>query len=404
MEACPIALGCDSRHSHLDGCFSLPACRHLKETFNDKTHVIPKLDFTGDPLQADWISNYHHIAPYAKVDPRQRKLLLHVRRDMVKTQSGGGFGATVSTTRWNKYGTFTAKIRSGSTGPGIVTAFLLSNPALGEEISFELTGKDPKKVITNYYRRIPASPAATVRGPLQASRQANIIPHSHPHVHSRLESHEEIHDLKRDSTTHDLVYKIEWNEKQIRWTVDGKVLRTVLAKDIASEGGLPENAMQLQLTIWDAGHTLETTTWAGGMTEYGLDNLIEYVATVSSVQITCHDVKEGKKPWPGPEATKRLKLARAHEAKLAKMIAHSETGGLLARLKRFIENAILSLIKWACLVLAIICATAYVTPTHDKAEAATKAPAPAPAPVPAPATTEAPSITTESKKDTHARM
>jgi hypothetical protein len=64
----------------LDGCFFLPACRHLKETFKGKSRVIPKLDFTGDPLQADWISNYHHIAPYAKVDPRQRKLLLHTRR------------------------------------------------------------------------------------------------------------------------------------------------------------------------------------------------------------------------------------------------------------------------------------------------------------------------------------
>jgi hypothetical protein len=81
------------------------------------------------------------------------------------------------------------------------------------------------------------------------------------------------------------------------------------------------------------------------------------------------------------------------------MLAHGETGGLLARIKGFIENAILSLIKWACLALAIICATAYVTPTHNN-DGAVKAPAPAPVP----ATTEVSSVVTESKRDTHSVM
>ncbi|KAF9353804.1 hypothetical protein BGX26_008417 [Mortierella sp. AD094] len=120
MASCPISLGCDPRHSYLDSCFSLPACRNAKEYFKDTRVPIPKLDFTGDPEQAPWISEFDHIESYAEVDRRQEKLMLRTRRsdihsgnsdtlqrdtvmtqrDTVMTQSGGGFGATVSSTRW----------------------------------------------------------------------------------------------------------------------------------------------------------------------------------------------------------------------------------------------------------------------------------------------------------------
>ena len=304
---------------------------------------------------------------------------------MVKTQSGGGFGATVSSTRWNKYGTFTAKFRSGSTGPGIVTAFLLSNPALGEEISIELTGRDPKRVITNYYRRV--QPAETFKESVQhhfgGGNGAHSRNHHHHHV-STLESHEESHELKRDSTKHDLVYKIEWTDKMIRWSVDGKVLRTVLAKDVNTPalGGLPEKPMQLQLTVWDAGHAVETRDWAGGKTDYGPDNLDEYITTVDSVEINCFDSKEGKKPWPGPDALKRLKEAQALEAERAKRYRKMNKGkksgdgkfhggqehhgygheeGFFARMWRYMEMAILSLMKWTFVLLALVCGAAYFT-------------------------------------------
>ncbi|KAG0376987.1 hypothetical protein BGX24_006897 [Mortierella sp. AD032] len=384
MEACPISLGCDPTHSHLEGCFSLPACRNIKDQFKHANLLIPKQTFTGDPNQAHWISDFHHIAPYAKIDRHQNKLLLHTRRDMVKTQSGGGFGATISSTRWSKYGTFTTKFRSGATGPGIVTAFLLSNPALGEEISFELTGRDPKRVITNYYRRI--RPAESLEESVQHHLGGgNKGAHHHTTV-SKLESHEESHELKRDSTTNDLVYKIEWTDKMIRWSVDGKTLRTVLAKDVNNNilGGLPGNPMQLQLTVWDAGHAIETRAWAGGKTDYGPDNLDEYVTTVHSIEMACFDSKEGNKPWPGPHASKRLKKAQALEAERAKRYRKMNKGkkgtgvdgkyheqayhgydghgeDFFSRMMRYFEMAILSLIKWTFVLLSLVCGAAYFT-------------------------------------------
>ncbi|KAF9417828.1 hypothetical protein BGZ94_009859 [Podila epigama] len=258
---------------------------------------------------------------------------------MVKTQSGGGFGSTVSSTRWNKFGTFSAKLKSGSTGQGIVTAFLLSNPAMGEEISFELTGKDSHQVVTNYYRRVPGN-------------------HMDPLTHaaatrSSLVSHEEIIELQKDTTKYEMTYKIDWCEEYIKWYVDGKLIRSVSAKD--SVGGLPTNPMQLQVTIWDAGHVPETMNWAGGMTHYGDDNLDEYVATVDSIEITCKDPKEGQKPWPGPEATKRLKKARENARRL------NGESWFLAWLKRLFEWSVLTLIKWTCLLLALVFGAAYFT-------------------------------------------
>ncbi|KAG0220251.1 hypothetical protein BGX33_003510 [Mortierella sp. NVP41] len=394
MDACPISLGCDPMHSHPEGCFPLPGCRNIKDQFKHANLLIPKHAFTGDPNQAHWISDFHHIAPYAKIDQRQHKLLLRTRRDMVKTQSGGGFGATVSSTRWSKYGTFTAKFRSGSTGPGIVTAFLLSNPALGEEISFELTGRDPKRVITNYYRRV--RPVETLKDSIQhhLGGKGAADPHHHHPIVSTLEPHEESHEMKRDSTKYDLVYKIEWTDKMIRWSVDGKVLRTVLAKDVDDpvHGGLPENPMQLQLTVWDAGHAIETRAWAGGKTEYGSDNMDEYVTTIHSIEISCFDSKEGNKAWPGPEALKRLKKAQALEAERAKRYRkmnkgkngsgdskyHQQHGygheeGFFSRLWSYLEMAIMSLIKWTFVLLALVCGAAYFTePKTTTASATTR--------------------------------
>lgn len=280
---------------------------------------------------------------------------------MVKTQSGGGFGATVSSTRWSKYGTFTSKFKSGSSGRGIVTAFLLSNPALGEEISFEITGKDPTTIITNYYHRVMPHPNNGDHG------------HHPHHQHSQLIPHEESIVIKKDTSAKELVYKIEWTESMIRWSVDGKVIRTVHAKDpaVQSEGGLPENAMQLQLTVWDAGFAPETKSWAGGETDYGEDNLKEYVATVDFVEMTCQDQKEGLKAWPGPEALKRLKKAEAEAAASAKRFQkhNKKHGGLFSSTAHFFEIAILSLIKWTCLLLALVCGAAYFAEPKAKTTA-----------------------------------
>ncbi|KAF9090567.1 hypothetical protein BGX29_011402 [Mortierella sp. GBA35] len=410
LQACPIALGCQPAYSYpisvspedkkkhkkssstptsslaVNSCFPLPVCRSFKEKWKSNKAdkhgkhqaLIPKSEFLGDPDQAHWTSDFDHIAAdHAVVDTKHKKLVLNAKRDKVKTKSGGGFGATVSSTRWNRYGTFATQFRAGSSGPGIVTAFLLSNPALGEEISFQITGRDPKTVLTEYYKHSVATEkggqggkggrqwisvpeiywphlpsvlpieTTTTRGrkpkdlllhkktrddgqdergqdstkERKATKERSDTDHDHDHDddHYDDDSLEESHPLKKSATENDLVYKIEWTPEKIEWSVDGRVLRTLRAKDLSrSHPGLeiPSQPMQIQLTIWDAGHGKDTRDWAGGVTDYGEHDEKEYVALVDWIEIACWDNKEAKRnPWPGKEASARLAQVELEERK-----------------------------------------------------------------------------------------
>lgn len=262
----------------------------------------------------------------------------------MKTQSGGGFGATVSSTRWNRYGTFSAKFKSGASGPGIVTAMMLSNPILGEEITFEVTGRDPKTVITDFYRHsVPDAETVaqsrssgsvswlrsvfapvSINGIRTRTRKLkNLILHKEDTREDTKTTHdgedvslEASHALKKSAVDNGLVYKIEWTPDKIQWSVDGTVLRALTAKDLLQlKGyGLPSHPMLLQFTIWDAGHNSETEAWSGGRTDYGPKDEKEYTTLIEWVDIACHDPKESKhNPWPGAEASKRLALAEKEE-------------------------------------------------------------------------------------------
>ncbi|KAF9909195.1 hypothetical protein EC991_008955 [Linnemannia zychae] len=275
-------------------------CRSFKEKFKSSQGdkygkhqpLIGKHAFLGDPDQAHWTSDFDHIASeHATIDTKKQQLVLKAKRDKVKVKSGGGFGATVSSTRWNRYGTFATQFRAGSTGPGIVTAFILSNPALGEEISFQITGRDPNIVLTEYYKHptsmeegqgstdgqggsgssggagwmstsvpdllhwpsLPSTPIESImtRGRklkdllLHKSHEDNIVQQGrnpedintiqdHSESEDEYDSLEESHKLKKSTTENDHVYKIEWTPTKIEWSVNGKVLRTLRSKDLAN--------------------------------------------------------------------------------------------------------------------------------------------------------------------------
>lgn len=267
---------------------------------------------------------------------------------------------------------------------------MLSNPALGEEISFQITGRDPKTVLTEYYKH-PAALSSSPDGGKSGGvgRAGGWIPVTVPGLHwpllpsvlsiesittrgrkikdlllhkthdskndgdavavensganiegSTIEklktinehgpqddeyhtnSLEESHTLKKSATENDLVYKIEWTPGKIEWSVDGKVLRTLRSKDLPKSKNnkksleIPSQPMQVQLTIWDAGHSAGTRVWAGGVTDYGESDEREYVALVDWIDVACYDNKEAKRtPWPGKEASARLAQVEAEERK-----------------------------------------------------------------------------------------
>ncbi|KAG0203998.1 hypothetical protein BGX28_003926 [Mortierella sp. GBA30] len=317
---------------------------------------------------------------------------------MVKTKSDGGFGSRISSTRWNRYGTFSAKFKSGATGPGIVTAMMLSNPLLQEEISIEITGRDPKTVITDLYRqqysvihnrRHPvdnvkeedstSSSSAASSSPLSEEKKS-VEENSHGMDDEN--SLEETHTLKRSMTENEVIYKIEWTPEMIRWSVDGQVLRTLTAKELFDKKGygLPTDPMMLQLTIWDGGYDRETDLWSGGKTDYGEWNQKEYRTEVEWIEIVCRDPKEAKKqhPWPGPDASKRLleqieaetvqkeKERKGQEgsdddevnAEDSQENRKEKSGGIFSVL---MDSLLRVLLRWTLILLVIVGSASYLT-------------------------------------------
>ncbi|KAG0350010.1 hypothetical protein BGZ54_004083, partial [Gamsiella multidivaricata] len=250
-------------------------------------------------------------------------------------------------------------LKSGATGPGIVTAMMLSNPMRGEEITIEVTGRDPHTVVTDFYSHsardshsskgtgswLPSLNLKSVVPSMDGLRvrtrklKAMILPKTQEkknkeHDQDEDEKEEEVeednsleesHALKRSAVDHDLVYKIEWTPEKIEWSVDGKVIRTLTnAKLLKQRGyGLPSHPMLLQLTIWDGGYNSETEAWAGGRTDYGAKDDKEYATLVEWIDISCHDRKEAKRnPWPGPQAEKRLaEVEKVKKARIAELEA-----------------------------------------------------------------------------------
>ena len=327
---------------------------------------------------------------------------------------------------------------------------MLSNPNLGEEITIEVTGRDPKTVITDFFRdsahpqssaslsssrsglgdyfRVMSLEGLRSRGrslkdmllPLNGKKKSKaVVPvdDSHKEVSNmdgtviknpmgvEMEAEddgslEESHALKKSAADHALVYKIEWTEEKIEWSVDGKVLRTLTSAELIQERGygLPTEPMQMQLTIWDAGHSEETRAWAGGETDYGVKNEKEYVTSVDWIEIVCQDSKESSRnPWPGHEAEKRLeqvrkeaeatakeeqkraeeeqkkvesasKKAKLEEAKKAKTQAKLKTREVKGKeskerglVGRFVDAIISLLLKWAIILVIITGSAAYLT-------------------------------------------
>ncbi|KAG0261596.1 hypothetical protein BGZ95_004199, partial [Linnemannia exigua] len=85
-----------------DSCWPLPMAINLDDQFKDKSrmHAV--------------IENDH--------------LVLKLNRVEKHPTTGGGIGATVHSSRWLKYGTIEARLKTASNMPGTVSSFILISP------------------------------------------------------------------------------------------------------------------------------------------------------------------------------------------------------------------------------------------------------------------------------------
>ncbi|KAI8057669.1 concanavalin A-like lectin/glucanase domain-containing protein [Syncephalis plumigaleata] len=275
------AVDCNSEGSYsAKSCFPRPGCKSYSTQFGDAKKLTPLDDYDGNyqkyELYSDFKPNYALINSNGEL-----QLDLKYRGDQ-KNEAGnyGGFGATVTWTRFMLYGKATVEMKSASVSPGVVSSFITKSPE-GDEIDFEWVGKDPKEVQTNFY----------YRGELDYTKGA----------------HHKVTDGDTSKEYHK--YTIEWTPEYVAWGVDGKEIRR-LAKTAANkkEDGsfkYPDSLSRVQLSIWDGGMGLKgTADWAGTPTDWSDKNKV-YSMYVKSLTIECANSVSNETSWPpagyGPE-------------------------------------------------------------------------------------------------------
>ncbi|KAG0031288.1 hypothetical protein BGZ82_007056, partial [Podila clonocystis] len=233
-----------------DSCWPLPMAINIHDEFSDKNKMVDIRNFNGFPSTADWvIDRSAGSKPHAEITADQ-KLLLRLNRVEKHPETGGGIGATVHSSRWMKYGTIEARLKTASNQPGPVSSFILISPISGDEIDFEIVGKDPTDMQTNFYYKV------------RPDREVNYGFAQHINV-----------DVDTSADYH--TYKLEWTATEMKWHFDGVLRRTQLASEAV--GNFPDTPMRIAFGLWDGGYgNPGTAEWAGKNTSYAPNEEREY--------------------------------------------------------------------------------------------------------------------------------
>ncbi|KAG0362956.1 hypothetical protein BGZ54_008420 [Gamsiella multidivaricata] len=226
------------------------------------------------------------------------KLKIAMKLDSVPNSYGRpqGLGSVVSTTRFMQYGKVAARIKTGSSSPGVVSAFIIRNEDPGDEIDFEFVGRDPSEAQTNFYYRTPPDMNTTLIDYSNSGKEPLG-------VNTVLDFHD---------------YEIEWMPDYLIWRVDGKVIRSIFKNQTKNDfdpvsgasiidqatGQIrkkyPSTPARIQFGIWDGGQGQEgTAAWAGHPTDWSKTNQM-YEIQVDYIDIQCFYTGNGTLKWPPP--------------------------------------------------------------------------------------------------------
>ncbi|KAF9120008.1 hypothetical protein BGW39_011740 [Mortierella sp. 14UC] len=256
------SMGCEPKNSWKEfSCFLQTFCANIHEDFSQ-----PKLASTTD-YNAD------------SVNVQDSKLKISMKLDRVPNSYGRpqGLGSVVSTTRFMQYGKVKVRIKTGSRSPGVVSAFIIRNEEPGDEIDFEIVGRDPTQAQTNfYYRTPPDMPTDRIDYSNTGKEPLN--------TNTALDFHD---------------YEIEWMPEYILWKADDKVIRHVFRNQTKGDAGIdpaagearkryPSSPARTQLGIWDGGQGSEgTAAWAGTPTDWSKPDQ-SYEIQADYVDIQCY--------------------------------------------------------------------------------------------------------------------
>lgn len=223
-----------------DSCWPLPMAVNLDDQFKNKSRMVHIKDFNGFPSTADWVVDRTPGTQEHAVITDDDKLVLKLNRVEKHPETGGGIGATVHSSRWMKYGTIAARIKTASSMPGTVSSFIMISPISGDEIDFEIVGKDPSDVQTNFYYRV---------------QPGNKVDYSHGvHINVNLDTSLDYH-----------TYRLDWTPTEMKWWFDGELKRTTLASEVV--GSYPDTPMRIAFGIWDGGYGSKGKTFISNISD-----------------------------------------------------------------------------------------------------------------------------------------
>ncbi|CAG8575857.1 6640_t:CDS:2, partial [Ambispora gerdemannii] len=230
-------------------CAPNPICRSMTYNLKDTSKFIDSASYSGE-------STYDFTTDGQPIFSNGVILL---------TLAQGSKGTRISTTQYVQYGRITARLKTSRT-QGIVTAFItMSN--VKDEIDWEWVGYLLDKAQSNYFYR-------------------GIIDYGNADTHPvSTSTFDDFHE-----------YTIDWQETQLQWFVDGKLVRTLYKKDTlnATTGVYmyPSTPSRVQLSIWNGGEgAAGTKAWAGGQTNWNSPDIKSpgyFYAQIQSLDIKCY--------------------------------------------------------------------------------------------------------------------
>ncbi|KAJ2490311.1 putative glycosidase CRH2 [Coemansia sp. RSA 2050] len=243
-------------------CWKPEGCSNQNVGFDSSSDVVAIRGYSGNPIANPFVS----IFEPNNAAVSDGNLVLQMNYDAANKR---GFGATTSASHTFQYGRVTARIKTAAIAKGTVSAFIIRNDQVGDEIDFEWVGKSPNQVQTNFF------------------------------YHDILDySNSEYFDVGSNTATTYHDYTIDWTPEAITWIVDGKTLRKLNRKDTYDSKTkvykFPSAEGRIGFSIWDGGNSGSdgTEKWAGTPTPWTPSTV--YKMFVDSVKITC--AKENPKP------------------------------------------------------------------------------------------------------------
>ncbi|RDL41754.1 Concanavalin A-like lectin [Venustampulla echinocandica] len=174
---------------------------------------------------------------------------------------------TISMNKFIMFGKVTVELKAAP-GAGIVSSFILESDDL-DEIDWEWIGSTDTSVESNFFGK------------------GNTTTYNRAIYHDMADPLGSFH-----------TYEIDWTKESIKWSIDGKVVRTLPYDDPLTLGGAnyPQTPMQVKMGSWvgcaDAAaaadpKTKGTCDWAGGPADFTKGPFSQFVKSVTVQDYGC---------------------------------------------------------------------------------------------------------------------